>query len=59
MAVIAEIAALKRSMATLVDGVTIDLKARRPMSDADRRMLKREIEALMQSLDELRTKLSG
>jgi hypothetical protein len=58
MAVSAEIAALKRSMASLAEEIASDARARRPLSDVDRRMLKREIEGLMQSLDELRNKLS-
>jgi len=59
MAVSAEIAAVKRSMTALISGVNTDLRAKLPMADTDRRMLKREIEALMQDLDELRIKLSG
>ncbi len=58
MALSSEIAVLKRSIAALRQGVAIDLKAKPPMGEADRRMLKREIEACMQSLDELRTSAS-
>ena len=59
MASTSELASLKRAVKTLVDGVALDLKARPPLSEADRRLLKREIEACIQSLDELRTKVSG
>jgi len=58
MAVTAEIAALKRSLASLADEIAADARAKRPLSDGDRRMLKREIEGLMQSLDELRNRLN-
>jgi len=49
---------LKRSIAALRQGVAIDLRAKPPMGEADRRMLKRELEACMQSLDELRTSVA-
>lgn len=58
MAISSEIAVLKRSIASLKLGVATDLKARPPMPDADRRLLKREIEACMQSLDELRNSVA-
>jgi len=58
MAISSEIAVLKRSIAALRQGVAIDLKAKPPMGEADRRMLKRELEACMQSLDELRTSVA-
>jgi len=59
MALSSEIALLKRSIAALRQGVATDLKAKPPMADTERRMLKREIEACMQSLDELRTSVNG
>ena len=55
----AELASLQRAVKTLVEGVATDLKARPPLSEADRRLLKREIEGCIQALDELRTKVSG
>jgi hypothetical protein len=58
MAISSEIAVLKRSIASLRQGVATDLKARPPMAEADRRMLKRELDACMQSLDELRTSVA-
>ena len=59
MATSSEIASLKRSIAALAKGVASDLKAKPPMPLAERRMVKREIEACMQALDELRTTVSG
>lgn len=58
MAISSEIAVLKRSITSLRQGVATDLKAKPPMTEADRRMLKRELDACMQSLDELRTSVA-
>ncbi len=55
----AEIASLHRAVKALADGVAADLKAKPPLNDAERRVLKREIEASMQALDELRTRING
>ncbi len=59
MAISSEIASLKRSIAALKQGMASDLKAKPPMPVTERRMIKREIEACMQTLDELRTSVSG
>jgi hypothetical protein len=55
----AEIASLHRAVRALADGVAADLKAKPPLNEAERRVLKREIETSMQALDELRTKIAG
>ena len=59
MAISSEIASLKRSIAALARGLATDLKAKPAMAVTERRMIKREIEACMQTLDELRTSVSG
>ncbi|MEO6394843.1 MAG: hypothetical protein ABIO40_02925 [Devosia sp.] len=56
-----EIARLKRDIETLTQAVNTDLRpgSRSPMTASERRALKSEIQACMQALDELGTRLSG
>ena len=56
-----EVARLKRTVEELRVVVTADLRpgSKSPMTSADRRMLRSEIEHSIQVLDELRTRLSG
>jgi|ThiBioDrversion2_1041553.scaffolds.fasta_scaffold27280_2 hypothetical protein len=59
MAVSTEISRLRRATEEFVVNVSGDLRSRAGLSEADRRLLRAEIEACSQLLDELRTKLSG
>jgi len=56
-----EITKLKRDIATLSEAVGIGLKpgSKSPLGPSDRRALKSDIQACMQALDELSTRLSG
>lgn len=53
-----EVARLARVVDELVAGVNADLRARR-LSVAERRALKTEVEAAVQKLDELRSRLTA
>ena len=61
MAAINEMARVKREVDALVAAVEIDLrpKSKSPMTPAERRFLRSEIEHCAQRLDELRNRLSG
>ena len=59
MAVSSEIAKLKRAIDEFVDGVQVDLRSKGGLAQAQRAALRAEIEGCMQSLDELRSKLSA
>jgi hypothetical protein len=59
MAVSTEISRLRRATEDFVANVGTDLRSKAGLSDADKRLLRAEIEACAQLLDELRSKLSG
>lgn len=61
MAAINEMARVKREVDALVAAVETDLrpKAKAPMTPAERRFLRSEIEHCAQRLDELRNRLSS
>ena len=61
MSVASELARLKRDLASLEEEIAVNTgpRARTPLSEAQRRTLKSEMQGLVQKLDELGTKLSG
>ena len=56
-----EMARLQRDIRALIDAVNLDLRpgSKTPMTPAERRAIKSEIEKGMQALDELATRLMG
>ena len=60
MAVSAEMSRLKRDLDSLVEEIAVNSgpRAKSPLSAAERRTLKAEIQTLIQRLDELAGKLS-
>jgi len=61
MPAVNEMARLKRDVEALVQAVNLDLRpgSKSPMPQGERRSLRSEIETCMQSLDELRNRLTG
>jgi hypothetical protein len=61
VSVASELARLKRDLASLEEEIAVNTgpRARTPLSEAQRRTLKAEMQGLVQKLDELGTKLSG
>jgi hypothetical protein len=60
MSVPAELTRLKRDLDSLAEEIAVNTgpRARAPLSASDRRMLKAEMQALIQRLDELAARLS-
>jgi hypothetical protein len=56
-----EMARLKRNIEALAEAIRLDLKpgSKTPMTPAERRTLRSELQSCMQSLDELGSRLSG
>jgi hypothetical protein len=61
VSVAAELTRLKRDVASLEEEITtsVGARAKAPLSAADRRALKAEMQALIQRLDELAGRLTG
>lgn len=61
MSVPAELSRLKRDLDSLSDEIAVNTgpRARAPLSPAQRRMLKAEIQGVIQRLDELSQQLNG
>lgn len=54
-----EIAKLKRAITDLTRAIEASVRSKAPLSPSERMAIKAEIEACMQTLDELRTGLAG
>jgi hypothetical protein len=61
MSAIAEVARVKRDVASLEEEIAVSTGARTrsPLSPADRRALRAELQGLIQKLDELHSRLAG
>ncbi|HEX4298170.1 MAG TPA: hypothetical protein VHZ56_09115 [Devosia sp.] len=61
MSVSSELSRLKRDIDSLAEEIAVNTgpKARAPLTAAERRGLKAEMQGLIQRLDELATRLSG
>lgn len=60
MSVASELARLKRDLASLEEEIAVNTgpRAKAPLTDAQKRALKAEMQGLVQKLDELGTRLS-
>jgi hypothetical protein len=61
MSATAEVARLKRDVTSLEEEIAVSTGARTksPLSSADRRALRAELQGLIQKLDELHSRLAG